>query len=72
MARTRPHRAGRCAREPPTEPTRLKRLQDAIVSYSGPENALKYGSRFKAANYKADWAFMRELSAASGIPLSCT
>jgi len=52
-------------------PALTTRLQNAIVTYSGPENALQYGNRFKAANYKSDWAFIRELSAASGVPVVC-
>ncbi len=52
-------------------PELAKRLQDAIVSYAGPEDVLQNGARFKAANYKTDWAYMRELSSASGAALNC-
>ena len=52
-------------------PALAKRLQDAVVSYSGPETALQYGNRFKPANYKSDWAYIREMTIASGVPISC-
>ncbi len=52
-------------------PALAKRLQEAIVSYDGPENVLQNGARFKVANYKTDWAFMRELSNAAGTTFNC-
>lgn len=52
-------------------PALVTRLRSAFLSYTGSVGALSGNSRFRAASYKADWEFMRELSAASGKPSGC-
>lgn len=52
-------------------PALVARIQSAFLNYTGPVGALYGSSRFKAANYKDDWAFMRELSSASGLASTC-
>jgi phosphonate transport system substrate-binding protein len=53
-------------------PALAARIRDAFVQYNG---AMVFGSgsrdRFRPASYKTDWAFMREMSAASGQPQTC-
>lgn len=52
-------------------PGLLEKIRSAFVSYTAPNAELSNVGRLKAANYKTDWAFMRELSATSGQPPVC-
>lgn len=52
-------------------PKLADRIGSAFLSYKSPADASYISKKFKAANYKTDWAIMREISAASGTPLDC-
>jgi len=47
------------------DPALVARVRDAMVSYRGPIGLLQVGDRFRAADFKNDWAAMRDISAAS-------
>lgn len=52
-------------------PELVEHLRKALVAYRGPEHVLQSGSRFRVAQYRRDWGFMRELNRSVGDSPSC-
>ncbi len=53
------------------DPNLVERIRNAFLAYKEPSGSPLNIGNFRAANYKADWSFMREMSAASGVPIHC-
>ncbi len=53
------------------KPQLVEQLRKALLAYDGPDHVLQSGSRFRAADYRRDWDFMRELNRSVGEQPSC-